>query len=360
MTLHTTDPSHLTLGTTALTLFWLCASLAAAQAPASDDASRAVARQLGAEGIDAYQAQQFAAADEKLERAYRLFAAPTLGLWSARARVKLGRWVEAAERYREAKRMPAELGNSAPQVQAQAEASRELDALVPRIPQLTVTLEHAEAAEVEVTLDGAPYPRDLLGVSRTTNPGEHKLLASRGSERIELVVQLAAQQHRVVPLEFQAKVAAPAVAAVVAAPQPAPAPEPPSPPPAAEQPPIQPASPSAPPAATEPSDVWTPVGIAALSVGGAALVTWGVSSLIANGKLEDCPVMNGKHVCSDEDQADAYDTAKTISTVSFWTGAVLAVGGVGALLLGAREPEHDSQAVSLRVGPTGVAVRGAF
>ena len=56
-----------------------------------------LARDLGTQGIEAYQANDFTGADAKLDRAYRLFAAPTLGLWSARARLQLGRWVEAAE-----------------------------------------------------------------------------------------------------------------------------------------------------------------------------------------------------------------------------------------------------------------------
>src|SRR5262245_32434465 len=100
-------PADLVVRLAAAMLF--CTSVTQAQAPASDDAARAIARELGAEGIEAYQANQFTTADEKLERAYRLFAAPTLGLWSARALVKLGRWVEAAKRYREATRIPLEL-----------------------------------------------------------------------------------------------------------------------------------------------------------------------------------------------------------------------------------------------------------
>src|SRR5690349_3336121 len=84
---------------------WLCVCLSwsvslQAQSP-SDDATRAVARELGVEGIQAYQANDVSTADQKLEKAYRLFAAPTLGLWSARSRAKLGRLVEAAERYRQ-------------------------------------------------------------------------------------------------------------------------------------------------------------------------------------------------------------------------------------------------------------------
>src|SRR5262245_16171888 len=71
---------------------------------ASDDATRAAARQLGEEGVEAYWAGDNEQAHAKLERAYQLFSAPTLALWSARACVRVGRWVEAAERYREVTR----------------------------------------------------------------------------------------------------------------------------------------------------------------------------------------------------------------------------------------------------------------
>src|SRR5215467_3274187 len=89
-----------------LAVLWLHVTLVGAQ----DDASRAMARQLGEEGLEAYQASDYLLAERKLDRAYRLFATPTLGLWSARARIKAGHWVEAAERFRDAARASAEVG----------------------------------------------------------------------------------------------------------------------------------------------------------------------------------------------------------------------------------------------------------
>jgi hypothetical protein len=74
-----------------------------------DDATRAAARQLGEQGIEAYRAEDYKAAEQTLDRAYQLFAVPTLGLWSARVRARLGHLVEAAERYRDthARRAPS-------------------------------------------------------------------------------------------------------------------------------------------------------------------------------------------------------------------------------------------------------------
>ena len=324
------------------------AAVAHAQ-PAGDDASRAVARELGAQGIDAYQANDLAGAEQKLEKAYRLFAAPTLGLWSARTRAKLGHWVEAAERYRQATRTTAELGDSGAQRSAQADAARELEELLPRIPNLTVVLEGAPAAEVSVTLDGVAYAPDLIGMARPTNPGKHQLAAVRGSERVEQSVELVERDRKSVTLAFHPAAAQPSAAAVL-------------PPAAAEAaaPAIAPAAAAA-SAAPASNDVWRPVGIAALSLGAAGLITWGVSALIANGKLDKCPVRaDGEHWCNTEELARPYRTAKTISTLGFWSGAVLAVGGVGALLVGARSERSPEQRLSWGVGPTGVALRGAF
>lgn len=95
--------THFLLVVSALAL-WLLAPLdAGAQGAAgADAAARAAARQLAQDGIEAFWAEKYSEAEDNLEKGYQLFPTPTLGLWSARARRQLGRWVEAAERYRDA------------------------------------------------------------------------------------------------------------------------------------------------------------------------------------------------------------------------------------------------------------------
>src|SRR5688572_33485949 len=70
-----------------------------------DDAARAAARKLGYAGIEAYQASDYKGALEKLDRAYQVLRAPSLGLWSARALLANGKLVEASERYLEVTRL---------------------------------------------------------------------------------------------------------------------------------------------------------------------------------------------------------------------------------------------------------------
>jgi hypothetical protein len=128
----------LLLAVTLVATTWPSGRSAAQLAP--DDATRATARQLGEQGIEAYWAEDYRAAEEKLDRAYLLLAVPTLGLWSARARARLGHLVEAAERYRDTARASEAIGNSTAQREAQRTAADELTTLSLRIPSLTIRL----------------------------------------------------------------------------------------------------------------------------------------------------------------------------------------------------------------------------
>src|SRR5215831_5243371 len=104
----------------------LAASSANAQPGADvDDRARATARALGQDGVNDFMHDRYVEAAEKLDRAYAIVHIHTLGPWSARARVKLGRLVEAAERYLEVARMPVTQGDPAKQEAARASAASE-------------------------------------------------------------------------------------------------------------------------------------------------------------------------------------------------------------------------------------------
>lgn len=322
------------------------ASTAAAQ-PVGDDSARSVARQLGAQGVDAYRANDFASAEAKLDRAFHLFPTPTLGLWSARARVQLGDWVEAAERFLDATRTSDAVGDSTAQKQAQRDAANEREALLPRIPNLTVTIEHAKSSEVTILLDGSAVPVGLISMPRPTNPGAHRLVATRGSERYETAVELGEREQKTVLFTFrqaQSKAAVVPLAPVVGTEH-----LPPTAAPSADPSPATAASSST-------RSVLMPVAIVAMSVGVVGLATSGITALVANGKLDDCP----NHQCTTSDAKQSYDTLKTVSTVSLFVGAGLAVGGLVTWLMLPSAQEHASGGLSWSVAPTSVALRGAF
>jgi hypothetical protein len=311
-----------------------------------DDSTRSAARSLGTQGIEAYWANDYDTASTKLDRAFKLYATATLGLWSARAREKLGQLVAAAERYREALRATGQ-GDTEAQQKALKEARSELDALQPRIPSLTVHV-NARSEEVSVTVDNARIPSALLDERRPTDPGSHFVLATRGSERQQIEVRLREGEQRQLTIQFrgQPQVAAEPVPgggeALTLTPLAAAGPAP--------------SNDAAPAAATRGgSSPLKPLGIITMAFGGAALATAGVTALIANDKRADCSPEN---VC-ERDLKQSYDSLRTVSTVSFYAGMGLAVGGLVMWLVA---PNDDTQpaAVSFNVGPTGCALSGAF
>lgn len=310
-----------------------------------DDATRAAARSLGTQGIEAYWANDFDTANTKLDRAYRLYATATLGLWSARARVQLGQLVAGAERYRETLRTNS-LGDAEAQQKALKEARSELDALLPRIPSLTIELSNAQPDEVSVTLDNATLPSALIGEARPTDPGQHFVVATRGSERQQVEVQLREREQRQLKIQFRAQPVAagdPVSSAgegLALTPLSAAAPERPT------------RAAAAPSGATSASPL-KPLGVVTMAFGGAALATAAVTALIANDKRAECV----ENVCPPEVK-QSYDAFRTVSMVAFYAGAGLAAGGLIMWL--AAPSDDEAPSARLQLGPGSLQVSGRF
>jgi len=331
-------PRRVQLVGACVTAFSLVYAAAAWGAP--NDADRATARQLGYQGVEAYQANEFEAAEDKLRRAFDVVKVPTLGLWLARALTKNGRWVEAAEVYREVARLEPTEGKIEAQREAQRVAASELDALARRIPELVIAVEGAASSEVVVEIDGVRVPAAVLGAARPTNPGRHSVQGKFGKQVVEQTVELAEGQKRPVKLVFK------------------PAPAPPVPP--------KPRTRVA-PSDTEPASnagTLRTVGWAALGVGAAGLVTGGVTGLLmlkqAN-DLEDNPYCQQDHGCEPpaHGEVDSYNRLRTISSASFIVGGAAAALGA-TLLLTSGGNEDEGHAVSATVGFGHVGVRGSF
>ena len=99
-----------------------------------DAATKSAARGVAEEALKLYDKGDYAGAYEKANRANNLVHAPTMALLTGRCLKKLGRFVEASEKYLEASRDPLDAGASAAQKSAQTEADKARAALMPRIP----------------------------------------------------------------------------------------------------------------------------------------------------------------------------------------------------------------------------------
>lgn len=162
-----------------------------ARADRVDPAARSTARKLGQEALKLYDAGEYASALEKFNTADSLVPAPTLGLYAARCLAKLGRLVEASERYLEVTRM--QLDRLTPPVmrKAQAEAVAEREKLLPTIPTLEIRLDGPQGEGVAVTFDGKALVPGLIGEKRPVDPGKHRASAKRADAEVaeEVVVK---------------------------------------------------------------------------------------------------------------------------------------------------------------------------
>ena len=308
---------------------------------AQSDAQRGAARELGAEGVDDFQAGRFSDASTKLSQAFEILKVPTLGLWSARALVKEGKLVEASERYLAVSRLDPSKGEQRVQKQAQSDAAKERDALQARIGSLTLSLKGANSSAA-VTLDGVVVPAALLGVRQPANPGKHSLEAREDGRIVQREITLAEGQRVDAVLDFGDSQVDPSAA-------PAPTP-PPAPASTVSTAPPEPAAASS----HVPAGVWVGVALA-----GAGVLTGSVSAALAAKKKDslDCPADRCKS--SQKGDVDGYNQLLTVSTIGF------VAAGVGVATAGvfwftrSREPEQTAH-VTPWVGIGSAGVRGTF
>lgn len=306
-------------------------ALLPASAYAQSDATRAAARGLGAEGVEAFQAGDVAVAVDKLERAFKVLRVPSLGLWSARALSKQGKLVEASERYLEVARLDASTGDAAVQKQAQEDAAREQELLAARIPTVTVTVKGA-GPDLKVMLDGAPVPNELLGARQPVNPGPHRLEASSAGRQLTRELSASEGQPLALTLDFADAAPAP-TAAATSAPKPAT-------PQSASQP--------------VPTGVWLGVALA-----GAGAATGGVAAFVASQKRKDLNCPNDLCPNSERDEGESYNSLLTVSTIGFIAGGVgLAVAGT--FWLTRPKPREAQARVEPWLGIGAAGVRGSF
>jgi len=306
----------------------------AAERPAfaADSLERSAARQLGEEGVASYQAGDYATALDRLDRAYATLPTSALALWSARAMEQLGHWVEASERYLQATRIPVDQeGDAKVQESARAEAAEAREALVAKIPLLSIELDGA-STDVEVRVGDRPIAPALLGANMPMNPGTVRISARSGAETLVKEVSLAAGERKTVSLSFGEAQKVPAAETASAG------------------------SDSAAAAVADDGPAkgsWQrPVGWVGIGLGAAGIAlgtAFGLDAISKNdASAAHCDASNN---CDSTGDALRYSglSSATASTVLFAAGAALGVGGITLLLTA---PRRDQSAMSLQTFPT--------
>ena len=308
--------SALTLG--------LCLGAPAARAEEPDAGTRMAARELAVSGAEAFDKQDFATALDHFQRAESLYKVPSISVMVARCLGRVGRVVEAVDKYEETLRVP--LDAAAPEAfqRAVADATTEVEAVRARVARLELRLPADAPPGSEVTLDGRPVPPALLGVPKPVNPGTHRLSA-RAAGRAPYATEVTLPEGGRQTIEISLETA------------------------------VAPRAPAAPPSAKRHRA--SPLSIVLLSGGGLAIaagVVTGISAMSHKSSLDaacspGCP-------SNMSTELSAFRRDRALSFVGFGLG--LAAAGAGAFLL-FHEGSSGNQ-VGARVLPGGAAVAGSF
>lgn len=304
--------------------------LLATEAGAQSDDQRAGARAAATAGGQAFMEKRWSDAVDLFTRAESLVHSPVHLLYTARALEKMGSFVKARETY--IKITNDELPASAPSPwrEAKADAEKELEALEPRVPYVTLTVQGAGSKPATVSMDGKDVPPALLGVPRPVDPGEHRFEArAEGMQTATSTITLKERHSETVVLTL-----APGGTASPGGPTPMQ--------PGAQAPQGQGAAlGSESSASTTGMDTGghgpSPVTYVALGVGAVGLVVGTVFLIQSNNSVDKanqlCNQPGGTCPTGSYSQVHSYDndarSQRTISTVGFVAGGLgVAAGGV--------------------------------
>lgn len=171
---------------------------------AQDETARANARTLATEGVNAFNASNWASAIDFFERAESQFHSAVHLWYIAQSAEKAGQLVKAQEACRKVERDGIADDASAGLLAARDGCAELLPTLDGRIPKLTVTVTGGEeGASFVVTRNGQLMPSALVGIPAPVDPGEQKLVATAdGYISEEKVVTLAEGASEAVTLEL--------------------------------------------------------------------------------------------------------------------------------------------------------------
>lgn len=317
------------LRTAALALLLALGLARPAFAQEPDASTRVAARELAVSGAEAFDKQDYASALDRFQRAEALYKVPSIAVMSARCLARLGRVVEAVDKYEETLRMSLEPGAPEAFQRAVADASAEVEQARARVARLELRPPSNPPEGLEILLDGKPVPKALWSVPKPVDPGMHRVTArAPGHDPYSHDVALAEGARQGVEVTLLA--AHPGESALGAAGSSSQADE---------------ASGS------------RRVGFALLAGGGVAIVAGsvlGIAALNHKSKLDDACQPGCPQNMSED--LDAFRRDRTLSYVGFGVGA--AAAGLGAYFL--LHQSSSGQRVEARLLPGGASLVGQF
>ncbi len=287
---------------TVAAMLFACLVFATQPSLAQDDAAVNDAYELAAQGLAAFNSGHFGEALDKYTRAYSIVKLPALAVHMARADVKLGRFVAAADLYQEATQLSDGVGEPTVQARNRGEAQVERSALLLRIPKLLIRVVGVESKAVSVQVDGATLPSESYESGWLVDPGTHKVTARFGNQQQEQIAAMLEGEARELRFTFEA-----------------------SPNKVVGQP-AQSGNTANAGTSTMRTAAWAGFG-----VGGAGLLVSGITGLLAlssrhRADSTQCNLQPRGSNC-DQSAADRYGTYRTIAGVSFYTGLAGVITG---------------------------------
>ncbi|HEX4341402.1 MAG TPA: hypothetical protein VH062_36085 [Polyangiaceae bacterium] len=334
-----------------------------APASAQSDEARAGARAAATQGAQAFGEKRWADSVDLFTRAESLVHSQVHLLYTARSYEKLGQLVKAREAYIKITNEDLPAGASQPIRSAKADAEKELEALEPRVPYVSVVVQGVGPKPVTVTMDGVQVPPALIGVPRPVDPAEHKFEAvAEGMDSAVSSIVVREGRSETVVLTLHPTAGAPPgagepVPAVAATSTPPPGPLATTPPP----PEADTSKPSISPL------TWVAFGVGAVGIGvGAGFAVSSSSKVDDANKL--CTAGPSGNACPSSSAAtraasldDDARSAKTISIVGFVVGGVGLATGATLLVMGLTHKQPATAAsIEPWVGFGSAGVNGRF
>lgn len=308
---------------------------ALADAPASEpDGDKALARQWADKAQARFDAGDYQGAHDAMEEAQKHMRPPTFSVFLARTDARLGRLLEAKALFTSVADLPVQPEEPPTWGAARKSAKEELTTLLPRIPQLYVTVSGAEAASSQVKLDGAPIHASRFETFFPVDPGKHTLSAEANGKTVHEELDVLEGTRHYVTITLTAE--APVLTTKQGEP------------------------------GVTPSSTGSPLakgGYVVLGVGGVGLVVGAVAGGLAIAGRDEARKSCGTDFDAQQrcasDAAGPLRDARTmaqVSTGAFVVGGVAAAAGVTLLLLSRKK----DASVGVAVTPGFVMVRGAF